>query len=98
LNGDAIDELDEHGERVVGATLVLLINGGADAIPFVLPAAAALERWETLTDTADPWQLPRRLRGGERYHLQSRSVAVLRLEGHKDARSRDPEWGPMGVY
>ena len=93
LNGDAIDELDERGERIVGATLVILLNAGVDAIPFVLPSTAASERWETLLDTADPWQPPRALRGRERYQLQSRSMAVLRLEGG----SRDAEWGPMGV-
>ena len=98
LNGDAINELDERGERVVGSTLVILINGGADAIPFVLPAAAAAERWETLMDTADPWQPSRTLRGLERYQLQGRSVAVLRLDGHKERQTRDAEWGPMGVY
>jgi glycogen operon protein len=98
LNGDAIDELDERGERIVGATLVILINGGADAIPFVLPAVASEERWETLTDTADPWQMPRSMRGHDRYHLQGRSIAVLRLNGHKERQARDAEWGPMGVY
>ena len=81
LNGDAIDELDERGERIVGATLVMLLNAGVDPIPFVLPSTAATERWETLLDTADPWQPPRALRGRERYQLQSRSMAVLRLEG-----------------
>ncbi len=94
LNGDAIDEIDERGERIVGATLVMLLNAGDKAIPFVLPATAATERWMTLLDTADPWQPPRTLRGAERYQLQSRSMAVLRLEGSK----RDSEWGPMGVY
>ena len=94
LNGDAIDEIDERGERIVGATLVMLLNAGDKAIPFVLPATAAVERWVTLLDTADPWQPPRTLRGAERYQLQSRSMAVLRLEGSK----RDQEWGPMGVY
>ena len=93
LNGDAIDELDERGERIVGATLVMLLNAGVDPIPFVLPSTAASERWETLLDTADPWQPPRALRGRERYQLQSRSMAVLRLEGG----NRDAEWGPMGV-
>ena len=94
LNGDAIDEIDERGERIVGATLVMLLNAGDKAIPFVLPATAAAERWVTLLDTADPWQPPRTLRGAERYQLQSRSMAVLRLEGGK----REQEWGPMGVY
>jgi len=93
LNGDAIDELDERGERIVGATLVILLNAGVEAIPFVLPSTAASERWETLLDTADPWQPPRALRGRERYQLQSRSMAVLRLEGG----TREAEWGPMGV-
>jgi isoamylase len=97
LNGDAIDEVDERGERIVSATLVLLLNGGADPIPFVLPPTAPTERWETLLDTADPWQPSRRLGAGERYQLQSRSLAVLRLNGHKD-ELRDQEWGPMGVY
>ena len=94
LNGDAIDEIDERGERIVGATLVMLLNAGVEAIPFVLPATATAERWEGLVDTADPWQAPRSLRGRERYQLQSRSMAVLRLEGAKRAE----EWGPMGVY
>ncbi len=94
LNGDAINESDERGERIVGATLVMLLNAGGETIPFLLPATAAAERWETLLDTADPWEPPRALRGRECYQLQSRSMAVLRLEGIK----RDPEWGPMGVY
>ncbi len=94
LNGDAIDESDERGERIVGDTLVMLLNAGGDEIPFVLPAASAAERWETLLDTADPWQAARTLRGRERYQLQSRSMAVLKLDGSK----RDQDWGPMGVY
>ena len=28
LNGDAIDEVDERGERITGDTLVLLFNAG----------------------------------------------------------------------
>jgi len=96
LNGDAIDELDERGERIVGATLVLLLNGGPEGIPFALPPTSQAERWTTLLDTADPWQPPRRLKGGECYQLQGRSMAVLRLDSHrKDQRD---DWGPMGVY
>jgi isoamylase len=95
LNGDAIDELDERGDRIVGATLVLLLNGGPDTIPFALPATTPAERWGTLLDTADPWQPARRLKGGERYQLHGRSLAVLRLDGHK--KDQD-DWGPMGVY
>ena len=35
LNGDAIDEVDERGERIVGDTLLLLLNAGEEAVPFV---------------------------------------------------------------
>ena len=38
LNGDAINESDERGERIVGATLVMLLNAGDEADP--VPAAA----------------------------------------------------------
>jgi isoamylase len=98
LNGDAIDEIDAKGERIVGATLLILINGGSDAIPFVMPPTAAAERWEMLVDTADPWQPAKLLRGGDRYQLQSRSVAVLRLACRDAEKARVSEWGPMGVY
>jgi hypothetical protein len=70
-----------------------MLNSGVDAIPFVLPSTAPAERWETLVDTSDPWQPARTLRGGERYQLQGRSMAVLKLESSR----RDAEWGPMGV-
>ena len=98
LNGDAIDEVDERGERIVGDTLVLLLNGGEKDIPFVLPALSPTERWETLIDTADPWQPSRRLRAGDRYELHPRSLAVLKLNCRKEDLRRIEDWGPMGVY
>jgi hypothetical protein len=88
---DAIDEIDERGERIVGATLVMLLNASVDAIPFVLPAVSAGERWVTLVDTADPWQPPARCAAGP-LSAQSRSMACSGL------RRQAPEWGPMGVY
>ena len=30
LNGDAIDEADERGERIVGDTLLVMLNAGAE--------------------------------------------------------------------
>jgi isoamylase len=101
LNGDAINETDERGERIVGDTLLLLLNADERAISFVLPPTAPppqVERWETLIDTADPWLTPRRLRGGERYRLPERSMAVLRLSSRREELRRSSDWGPMGVY
>jgi isoamylase len=79
LNGDAIDEADEHGERIAGNTLLVLFNSSHDAEAFTLPADTPNDRWEILFDTFDPWTPARRLAGGQGYELQHRSMAVLRL-------------------
>jgi glycogen operon protein len=98
LNGDAIDEVDERGERITGDSLVLLLNAGDKAVSFALPATNPDERWETLIDTADPWLPPRRLSARDRYQLQSRSMVVLKLNCRKEDLRRSADWGPMGVY
>jgi isoamylase len=97
LNGNAIQEVNERGERIVGDTLLLTLNAGDQAITFTLPATSAVERWETLLDTADPWQPARRLRAGDRYELQGRSLAVLRLSNRREDLRRLADWGPQGV-
>jgi isoamylase len=97
LNGDAIDEVDERGERIIGDTLLLLLNAASDGVLFTLPETAKLERWETLIDTADPYVAPKWLLAGDRYQLQSRSMAVLRLSSDRPV-SRRAAWGPAGVY
>jgi isoamylase len=96
LNGDAIDEVDERGERIVSDTVLLLLNADSAPIAFVLPPTSPLERWETLVDTSDPWQPARRLRAGDRYQLQAHSMAALKLSTR--VNDRRGEWGPMGVY
>ena len=98
LNGDAIGEVDERGERITGDSLALLFNAGETPVSFVLPVANAEERWETLIDTADPWRPPQRFAAQDRYQLRSRSMAVLRLSSRKTDQRRTGDWGPMGVY
>jgi hypothetical protein len=78
--------------------LILLLNAAKDPESFVLPSRTPEERWETLIDTADPWLLSRRLRAGDRYQLQARSMVVLRLNCRKEDLRRSADWGPMGVY
>ena len=98
LNGDAIDEVNERGERIVGDTLVILFNAGEDAVPFSLPATGPAERWETIVDTADPWAPVRWLMAKDRFRLQGRSMTVLRLGSRERDVQRASDWGPMGVY
>ncbi len=54
IHGSHTQDRDEEGRLLVGATLLLLANGGSAATPFVLPAVAALGRWVELLDTATP--------------------------------------------
>ena len=98
LNGEAIDEADERGRRVVGDTLLVMFNAAETAELFVLPEADPIHRWETLVDTADPWRPTRRLRAGDRYELPPRAMAVLRLAGKDHGRHTPDEWGPAGTH
>jgi glycogen operon protein len=97
LNGDAILEVNERGERIVGETLLVMLNGGAATTPFALPTTTTSERWETVFDTADPWISGRRMRGGDRYELQGRSLAVMALRSGREDIRRATDWGPQGV-
>ena len=82
LAGDAIEELDDRGNRIVDDTLLILLNAYHEAIPFTLPAHRPKVRWQVVFDTYEPRIDPKRhrlMRGGEVYDLRDRSLAVLRL-------------------
>ncbi|HKY07771.1 MAG TPA: glycogen debranching protein GlgX, partial [Candidatus Binatia bacterium] len=81
LAGDAIEELDERGNRIVDDTLLILLNAYHEPLPFTLPAHRRKVRWEVEFDTyASRVDGRKRLmRGGEVYDLKDRSLAVLRL-------------------
>jgi isoamylase len=89
LAGDAIEESDERGNPIVDDTLLILLNAHHETIPFVLPAHRRKVRWESILDTYDPKSIrkkPRQMRGGEVYELNARSLALLRLPKHVEAR------------
>jgi isoamylase len=92
LAGDAIDEVDERGNRIVDDTLLILLNAHHEPVRFVLPAHRPRLRWELGLDTRETTgKAPHRLiRGGEPYELEARSMALLRLQspGRSDARSK----------
>jgi len=53
LDGEALDELDGHGQPLVDDTLLLMINAYWEPMSFVLPAHKAELTWETLLDTRE---------------------------------------------
>ena len=94
LAGDAIDETDVRGQTIMGDTLLVLLNAHHEPLPFTLPAHKRGVRWERLLDTARPAQGERTspLKGGARYDLGARSLAVLRL---RRPPGREPRQGPQ---
>ena len=85
LRGDRIDEVDEAGEPIVGATFLVLLNAGAGAVPFIVPAPPGAARWATVLDTRQ-WEPPTAaaLAAGGTFTLAERSLAVLRLDVEGD--------------
>jgi isoamylase len=81
LAGEAITEIDARGERVVDDTFTILLNAYHEPIDFVLPAHRRGSRWEVVLDTriASGRRRHRPLRGGDRYELAARCLAMLRL-------------------
>lgn len=82
LAGDAIAETDEKGRAIIDDTLLVLLNAHHEPLSFTLPAHKRGVKWQPLFDTAidaGTEKLVFVLKGGERYELEARSIAVLRL-------------------
>jgi glycogen operon protein len=82
LAGDAIEEVDPRGDRIVDDTFLMLLNAHHEPVPFLLPAHRPGVRWEVVLDTRAPGGTRRQrpLKGGEPYDLETRSLALLRLQ------------------
>lgn len=79
LSGEAVDEVDENGQRVRDENFLLLMNAYHDELPFILPAAASDAGWIALVDTScQTTQRPDAFYGGGTpYPLQPRSLVLL---------------------
>jgi glycogen operon protein len=77
MPGDAIDERDERGRSILGATLLMLLNAHPHAVDFVLPPLPPGEQWTRLLDTVDPEADDLRLAGGRTYRMADRSLALF---------------------
>jgi isoamylase len=82
LNGNAISEPGDRGERIVDDSFLLLFNAHHQPLEFVVPVNHGQE-WEVAVDTGLPDGVPapgevRQVNGGERLLLADRSLAVLR--------------------
>ncbi len=94
LAGDAVDELDERGNRINDDTLLLLLNAHHRAVSFVLPAHRQGVVWEQLLDTRESFgrrKTRRTVKGGGSYRLEARSLALFRLQPGGDAAAHADE-------
>jgi glycogen operon protein len=91
LAGDAIEEVDARGARILDDTLLILLNAHYEAIHFVLPAHRRKVRWQVIFDTKEEKMKRRQrlIRGGSEYPLEARSMALLRLPQHEAGESKD---------
>lgn len=88
LPGDAIDEMDESGERISGNTFLLLFNAHDQDIAFAMPSHVGVAEiheqfWETALDTARPNDPSQLVKPTSHYRLKAKSLAVFRLLVHR---------------
>jgi glycogen operon protein len=77
LAGDLINDENERGEPITGETLMILLNGHWEPIPFALPPTREGQIWDRILDTADTSEEPRSYESEQEYPLQDRSFVVL---------------------
>jgi glycogen operon protein len=88
LSGDAIEEVNERGEPIVGDSLLMLLNAHSDKVLFTMPALDDRHQWQRVVDTADLQAPGRPFRAGGRYPLQGRSLAVFKVAAPVRERRR----------
>jgi glycogen operon protein len=78
LNGDAIPDPDDRGQRIVDASFLLFFNAHHEPLEFTIPVGLG-EGWDVEIDTNDPLLFEDRVpKAGDRLRVESRSVVVLR--------------------
>ncbi len=83
LFGGEID-VDEHGEPIVGDTLLLMFNADhASSIPFAFPKPENGDPWELVFDTARPDSGNSSTPPGACYQLEPCSMAVFCSKVHR---------------
>jgi glycogen operon protein len=78
LAGDLIGDTTERGERIVGDTVLVLMNAHHEPIAFTLPLMKECQYWERFFDTADDTLNGTAFHENTAYDLQGRSVVVFR--------------------
>lgn len=81
LSGEAIEEVDDKGNRIYGDSLLIILNAYWNNLNFTLPKVRTKCIWELVVDTrlSDGKPDHSLLSGGDTYQIYGRSVALFRL-------------------
>jgi glycogen operon protein len=81
--GDAIEEVDARGNRMVDDTMLILLNAHHESVPFILPVHRPRLRWQLILDTREATgrRQHRLMQGPWPYEMAPRSLALFRLCG-----------------
>jgi isoamylase len=80
LNGDAISEPDQRGQRITDESFLLMFNAADHDVDFTIPAAEFGEQWLSVIDTAGSHPLLGKgisVKPGDALTVTSRSMRVL---------------------
>ncbi|WP_017304868.1 glycogen debranching protein GlgX [Spirulina subsalsa] len=80
LNGEELDACDEHGERIIGDSFLLLFNAHHEPLDFAIPEGLQNWRWQVVIDTelTQLVKLGKIYQGEDELTLVDRSLVVLR--------------------
>ncbi|MDO5701452.1 MAG: glycogen debranching protein GlgX [Bowdeniella nasicola] len=78
LNGHAIPEPDQRGQRIEDDSFLVLFNAAAERIEFTMPDVTYGAAWEVVVDTNSPETRGTLVSPGGTLMVESRSVAYLR--------------------
>jgi isoamylase len=97
LSGQALDEVDERGQRIQDDNFLLLMNAHYEPISFILTAPPSNSGWVAIVDTScqgthypDAFYAP-----GSSYPLQARSLALLVERPSERIRRTDRRRSPV---
>ena len=78
LNGDALRDLDDTGERLRDESFLLVFNAHHEALPYTMPPEAFGGEWSVVVDTTtELGEHQRTLAAGEVLEMAARSLMVL---------------------
>ncbi len=81
LGDEALTELDKHGNRESGGSVILMFNSYHESLDFTLPVRKKGTSWEVVFDSHAPRLKPGSrvlVEGGEPCTMAGRAIAVLR--------------------